>query len=33
MLLHLETDVVVKWLRTKRKEKPELFPHWALVHP
>jgi group II intron reverse transcriptase/maturase len=23
----------VKWLRNKYKEKPNLFPHWALVHP
>ena len=23
----------VKWLRMKWKEKPELFPHWILVHP
>jgi RNA-directed DNA polymerase len=23
----------IKWLRLKWKEKPNLFPHWALVHP
>ena len=23
----------IKWLRTKWKENPNLFPHWALVHP
>jgi len=23
----------VKWLQTKWKEQPDLFPHWALVHP
>jgi len=22
-----------KWLHTKWKEQPDLFPHWALVHP
>ena len=23
----------IKWLKTKWKEKPDLFPHWVLVHP
>lgn len=23
----------IKWLKTKYKEKPGLFPHWKLVHP
>lgn len=23
----------VKWLKKKHKENPNLFPHWALVHP
>ena len=29
----LATREAIKYLRTKYKEKPQLFPHWALVHP
>jgi hypothetical protein len=23
----------VRWLKKKHKENPNLFPHWAMVHP
>jgi group II intron reverse transcriptase/maturase len=29
----LATREAIKYLRAKYKEKPHLFPHWALVHP
>lgn len=29
----LYRKAAIKWLKTKYKEKPGLFPHWKLVHP
>jgi RNA-directed DNA polymerase len=29
----LYKKAAIKWLKTKYKEKPGLFPHWKLVHP
>jgi RNA-directed DNA polymerase len=29
----LYKKAAIKWLKTKYKEKPDLFPHWRLVHP
>ena len=29
----LATREAIKYLKTKYREKPHLFPHWALVHP
>lgn len=29
----LYKQAAIKWLKTKYKEKPGLFPHWKLVHP
>ena len=29
----LYKKAAVKWLRTKYRENPRLFPHWELVHP
>lgn len=29
----LYTKAAIRWLKTKYKEKPGLFPHWKLVHP
>ena len=29
----LSTRAAIRYLKTKYKEKPGLFPHWTLVHP
>lgn len=29
----LSTRAAIKYLKTKYKERPSLFPHWKLVHP
>lgn len=29
----LYKQAAIKWLKTKYKQKPGLFPHWKLVHP